>query len=228
MVITGTRKGIGKYLVEYYIQQGYFVYGCSRQDVDFSFPNYHHSIMDVFDESAIKKLISTIRASHGRLDVLINNAGIASMNHALLTPIETMQKAFNTNVFGAFLFMREAAKLMKKNHYGRIVNFVTIATPLNLEGEASYASSKGALESLTKVMAKDFADFGITINALGPTPVDTDLLRNVPQEKIDKLISFQAIKRYAKMEDISNAINFFIQPESEFITGQIIYLGGIS
>ena len=147
MIITGSRKGIGQYLVEYYIQQGYFVYGCSRQDVDFSFPNYHHTIMDVFDESAIKKLMSTIRASHGRLDVLINNAGIASMNHALLTPIETMQKAFNTNVFGAFLFMRESAKLMKKNHYGRIVNFVTIATPLNLEGEASYASSKGALES---------------------------------------------------------------------------------
>ena len=228
MIITGTRKGIGKYLVEYYINKGYTIYGCSRQEVDFSFPDYHHTVMDVFDETAVINLISKVRKSHGRLDVLINNAGIASMNHSLLTPMDTMEKAYKTNVFGAFLFMRESAKLMKKNKFGRIVNFVTIATPLNLEGEASYASSKGALESLTKVMAKDLGENGITINAIGPCPVDTDLLKNVPQEKVDKLLSYQSIKRYAKMEDISNTIDFFIDPKSEFITGQIIYLGGIS
>jgi len=80
--------------------------------------------MEVSDEQKVKEMLKTIKNEHGRLDVLINNAGIASMNHALLTPMSTMYKVFDTNVFGAFLFCRESAKLMKKNNYGRIVNFL--------------------------------------------------------------------------------------------------------
>lgn len=228
MMITGTRKGIGKYLVEYYCAQGYTVVGCSREAADYTLPNYTHYLADVADEKAVKAMFLDVRNKFGRLDVLLNNAGIASMNHILLTPMETVSKIFSTNTFGTFLFCREAAKLMKKNKYGRIVNFATVATPLKLEGEAIYAASKAAVVSLTQVLSHELAEYGITVNAMGPTPVLTDLIRYVPKAKMDALVNRQAVKRFGEMEDISNVIDFFIRLESSFVTGQTIYLGGVS
>lgn len=227
MLITGTRKGIGRYLVEYYTDKGYEVFGCSRGEVDFSIANYHHYCLDVAHEAQVREMFTWIRKSCGRLDALINNAGIASMNHILLTPKATVEKILNTNVIGTFLFCREAAKLMQTGKFGRIVNFATVATPLKLEGEAIYAASKAAIVSLTEILARELAPFGITVNAVGPTPVQTDLIRSVPQEKMDALLDRQAIRRFGEMKDISNVIDFFICPESDFITGQVLYLGGV-
>ena len=145
-LITGTRKGIGKYLVEHYIKRGHIVVGCSREVPDWTIQGYKHYEADVSDEKAVLQIFSGIRKEYGRLDNLINNAGIASMNHTILTPLSSVHSVLNTNVVGTFLFCREAAKLMQKNKYGRIVNFATVATPLKLEGEALYAASKAAMQ----------------------------------------------------------------------------------
>ena len=226
-LITGTRKGIGKYLVEHYIKRGHIVVGCSREVPDWTFKGYKHYEADVSDEKAVLQIFSGIRKEYGRLDNLINNAGIASMNHTILTPLSSVHSVLNTNVVGTFLFCREAAKLMQKNKYGRIVNFATVATPLKLEGEALYAASKAAVVTLTQILAREFADLGITVNAVGPTPIKTDLIRGVPQAKMDSLLSRQAIREYGTFEDVSNVIDFYLMPESRFVTGQVIYLGGV-
>ena len=226
-LITGTRKGIGKFLVQYYISQGHQVIGCSRGGIDWQMGDYVHYAADVSDESAVKRIFSDIRKTYYRLDNLINNAGIASMNHSLLTPTLTVRKVLDTNLIGTFLFCREAAKLMKKNNYGRIVNFTTIAIPLKLQGEAIYVASKAAILSLTEVLAREFAGFGITVNAIGPVPVETDLIRSIPAEKIEQLLARQAIPRFGEFEDIANVIDFYFKRESNFITGQNIFLGGI-
>ena len=110
----------------------------------------------------------------------------------------------------------------------RIVNFATVATPLRLEGEAAYAASKAALVNLTQVCAKELSEFGITINAVGPTPVPTDLIKNVPKAKMDALLNQQAIKRFGEFRDVLNAIEFFLDEKSDFITAQVIYLGGVN
>jgi 3-oxoacyl-[acyl-carrier protein] reductase len=227
MLITGTSKGIGKYLVKYYSDQGYSIVGCARSAVDYECANYQHFCLDVSDESAVMRMFAEIRKTHGRLDVLINNAGIASMNHLLLTPIRSVHNIFNTNVVAAFLFCREAVKVMQIRKYGRIVNFATVATPLKLEGESVYAASKAAVVSFTEVLAREAAPYNITINAVGPTPIKTDLIKSVPPEKLDALIRRQAIPRFGEFQDVSNVIDFFIRPESDFITGQVIYLGGV-
>ncbi len=227
MLITGTRKGIGEQLVKHYVAQGFNVVGCSRKDVDYTFDNYQHFCLDVSHETEVKKLFFGIKKSYGRLDCLINNAGIGLANHILLTPCKTVQDIMNTNFTGTFLFCREGARLMKQNGFGRIVNLTTVATPLKLEGEAAYASSKAAVITLTQILGKELAEFGITVNAIGPTPIKTDLIRSIPKDKIRRLIDSLAVKRYGKVLDVINVIDFFIKPESDYITGQTIYLGGV-
>jgi 3-oxoacyl-[acyl-carrier protein] reductase len=225
--ITGTRKGIGKYLAQHYVKQGHRVIGCSRSEIEWSLDGYTHCIADVSDEPSIKKIFAGIRKTYGRLDHLINNAGIASMNHSLLTPLTSVHNILNTNVIGTFLCCREAAKLMKLHNYGRVVNFTTVAVPLKLAGEATYVASKGAVLSLTEVLAQEFAEFGITVNAIGPVPIATDLIRAVPKEKIDQLLARQAISRLGTFEDVTNVVDFFLKKESDFVTGQRLFLGGV-
>ena len=226
-LITGTRKGIGKFLAEHFVRQGHSVVGCSRGKPDWELDNYRHFEADVADEKAVKKMFSAVRKEFGRVDHLINNAGIASMNHCLLTPMSTIQNVLATNVVGTFLFCREAARLMERNNFGRIVNFTTVATPLRLEGEAIYAASKAAVGSLTEVLARELAPMGITVNSVGPTPIETDLIRSVPKDRMDRLIARQAIPRMGTFADVANVIDFYLRPESDFITGQNLFLGGV-
>jgi 3-oxoacyl-[acyl-carrier protein] reductase len=225
-LITGDRKGIGRSLTEYYLSLGEKVIGCSRSGSDLRHDNYDHLICDVGDEKSVKKLISIIKKKYQRIDILINNAGIASMNHILTTPVITFDKLVHTNLKGTFLLTREVSKIMRKKG-GSIINFSTVASPLNLEGEAIYASTKVAVEKLTKISARELSAFKIRVNCIGPTPVYTDLIKAVPKNKIEKLISSQAIKRLGTFEDIKNVVDFFSSEKSNFITGQIIYLGGV-
>lgn len=227
IIITGTRKGIGRYLAEQYLHEGDVVYGCSRRICDIEHPNYHHTRLDVSDETEVVSFVRNVYKNHKHIDVLINNAGCASMNHFLLTPYDTAKKVFNTNFFGTFLMCREVAKYMVKAKTGRIVNYSTVAVALNLHGELVYSASKAAIEQLTRVLADEIGESGITVNAVGPTPIDTDLIKNVPEEKLQDLLSHQCIKRFGKFEDVKNVIDFFLRPESNFITAQTIYLGGV-
>lgn len=227
MLISGTRKGIGRSLAEYYTSQGIQVVGFSRKPFEGQLEGYSHHLVDITDETAVLNLFSVIRKQYGRLDYLLNNAGIASMNHILLTPTATIRKILETNVIGSLVCCRESAKLMKGNQFGRIVNFGSVATPLKLEGEAIYAASKAAVISYTEILARELASFGITVNAVAPTPVKTDLIGSVPEDKLQALLARQAIKRYGEVGDICNVIDFFLNEKSDFVTGQTIYLGGV-
>ena len=227
-LITGTSRGIGRFLAEHYAELGHQVVGLSRQEADFSHPQYRHMQVDITDESQVLSVFKELHAVYGGLDHLINNAGIASMNLALLTPLKTVEQIFATNVFGTFLTCREAARLMKKERFGRIINLSTIAMSLALEGESVYAASKAAVVTMTEILAREFAPWNITVNALAPAPTDTNLIRNVPKDKIAEIINRQAIKRMGTMQDIANVTDFYLSPASSFITGQHLLLGGLS
>ncbi len=211
-VITGASRGIGAYLAAHLSPADGTTHHWSRS-----------SGVDVTDESSVRKAFAGLK----RIDNLINCAGIAAMNHALLTPMDRVEKILQTNVAGTFLMCREAARLMMRQGGGRIVNFSSVAVPLNVEGEAIYAASKAAVETLTKILAREFAPMGITVNAVGPNPIETDLIRGVPPAKLHSLVRRQAIPEMGKMEDVANVVEFFLRPESRMVTGQVIYLGGV-
>jgi 3-oxoacyl-[acyl-carrier protein] reductase len=227
IVITGSSKGIGKYLAQRYCARGYDVIGCSRGESGFHHERYQHYRVNVHDEVGVKAMFEDMRKRHSHLTGLVNNAGIAAMNHALLTPVSTLRNILDTNIVGTFLFCRESARWMARAKTGRIVNFSTVAVPMRLEGEAAYAASKAAIESLTHILAREFSPLGITVNAVGPGPIRTDLTRAVPEEKLAALVERLAVKRLCEFADVENVVDFFLRPESAQVTGQTIYLGGV-
>jgi len=228
MLISGTRKGIGKYLAEYYLKKGYQVVGCSRNDINFKLEDYKHFNLDITDEQAVKKMFKEIRKTFGRLDALINNAGV---NHALmpvlLTPYNSALKTITINFLGTFLMSREAAKLMMKNNFGRIINFSSMAVKHEVKGEAIYTSSKAAIISLTRIMAKELYGYGITCNVIAPSAIKTDMLDNINEKELNNVLRLNAIDKLGNMKDVSNAIDWIIKSESDSITSQVIFLGGV-
>ena len=228
VVVTGTSKGIGRAIAEHYLGRGWQVAGCSRRESDLAHASYRHHVVDVTNEQQVVEMVRATAKEFGRIDGLVNNAGIAAMNHLLLTPATTASSVMATNYLGSFVFLREVAKVMSRKKSGSIVNFSTVAVAYNLEGEAAYAASKAAVESLTRVAARELGPLGIRVNAVGPTPIPTALIRTVPKEKIDALLARQAIPRFGEFSDVINVIDFFLEPRSGYVTGQVLYLGGAS
>jgi 3-oxoacyl-[acyl-carrier protein] reductase len=228
VVITGATRGIGLELAEHFLTAGDEVIGCGRTPTTLFHPNYTHRCVDVTLADEVDEFFEELSERPGKLDALINNAGIASMNSLALTPLETARRIVDTNLLGSFSFTRAALRLMRGSGSARIVNFTSVAVPLSLEGEAIYAASKSAVETLTRISARELAPFGITCNAVGPSPIRTGLVAGVPQHKLQALIDAQPIRRWAVPADVVNVVDFFLRPESHMVTGQVIYLGGVA
>jgi 3-oxoacyl-[acyl-carrier protein] reductase len=228
ILITGSSRGLGKALAEHYLNTGDNVYGCARSEGTIEHDNYYHYQVDIASPEDVKNLFISLRKEIRQLDAMINNAGIASMNAFALTPVESFQKIFDINVQGTFLFCQKAFGLLKRSPHPRIINMSTVAVPLQLEGESIYAASKSAVETLTRIIAKEYGGFGITCNAIGPSPIETALIKGVAKDKIAKLVKRQAVQKMATEEDVINLADFFLRPESNMISGQVIYIGGVS
>ena len=230
ILITGTRKGLGKAMALHALAQGDSVVGCSRREgiTELEHDRYrHYGGIDVGKENDVVSMVRSVKRDFGRLDGLVCNAGIASMNHLMATPFQTAESVMATNYLGTFVVMREAAKIMARQKFGRMVTLSSVAVPLDLEGEAVYGASKAAVEHLTRVAAREFGPLGITVNGIGPTPIRTDLIRGVPEEKLRALVDRQAIPRFGEERDVLNVLDFFLSEASDFVTGQVVYLGGL-
>jgi 3-oxoacyl-[acyl-carrier protein] reductase len=227
VLITGATRGIGEALVRHCLDAGDHVIGCGRSKASVAHERYTHCAVDVTDCGQVDGLFETVRGRFKTLDVLVNNAGVASMNAIALTPVETAKRMVDTNVIAPFSFTRAAVRLMRRSGAGRIVNITSVAVPLRLEGEAIYAASKSALETFTRIAAREFGPFGITCNAIGPSPIKTALVAGVSDEKLRRIVDAQAVRRWAVPADVVNVVDFFLRPESGMVTGQVIYLGGI-
>lgn len=226
-LVTGSTRGVGRLIAEHFLAGGAHVMGIARGGSDLAHLNYRHFEVDVADPTAVASLFASLRLEGGRLDIVVNNAAVLTSQYAMIMPAASAQAMVNVNLLAPFLVSREAAKLMRKGKWGRIINIGSMAASLEPEGDSVYAACKAALSVLAGVMAKEFAPMNVTCNTLGITAIETDMLRQLPREKIDEVIAGLPIPRYATEDDILNVIDFFASERSSYITAQTVFLGGV-
>ena len=227
VVVTGARKGIGRMLADHFLAEGARVIGLSRGDASITHANYEHRSLDVGDNLAVKSAFAAISRTHGRVDIVVNNAAVATSSHALLMPTSRAEEMVRTNLLGGFYVACEAAKLMRKGKFGRIINIGSMASVLEPVGDSIYAATKAASMTLAGVLAKEFASYGITVNTLAVSALQTDMLGELPREKVDALLAALPLPRLATPDDVFNVVDFFASSESSYVTAQTVFLGGV-
>ena len=228
VLVTGSRRGVGKFVCEHFLAHGANVVGLARGEANIDHPAYTHVKVDLENESEILGAFRTLRSNGISIQILINNAAVLTSQHAMIMPIASAQAMIRTNFLAPFIVSREAAKMMRKTKWGRIINIGSMAVSLEPIGDSVYAATKAALEILANVMAKEFSSFGVTCNTLAISAFESDMLAQLPKDKIDAIIKSLPIPRYAESDDILNVIDFFASERSSYITAQTLYLGGVN
>lgn len=227
-VITGTSRGLGRSLAEYYLSRGFVIAGCSRGEATIKHPMYHHTTCNVAEEKAVVSWVRGVSKEFGRIDVLICNAGLVrSALFLSVTPGALMESFLQTNIAGVFYAMREVSKVMVRKGGGRIVAISSTMVALHEEGTAVYSATKSAITEMTRILAKELAPRGITCNVVAPGIMWTESSKELAKslEWKDYMLKRQTIPRVLRDEEICNVTDFFISPLSTAVTGQVIYLG---
>ena len=183
-------------------------------------------VADIENEQEVKALVQHIKKQYGKIDVLVNAAGIEFNENIGMIKYANMEKMFSTNVFGLIELLQYTARIMMRQKSGSIINIASVVGVNGNPGQAVYAATKGAVIALTKSAAKELAKYGIRVNAVAPGLTDTKMIRQAGEEFIQSRISRISLGRMATPEDIANAIVFLASEKSAFITGQILGVDG--
>lgn len=226
-LVTGSRRGVGRLVSEHLLDQGATVLGFARGEATFTHERYRHFQVDVGVAAQVEQAFLALRQEFPVLHILVNNAGALTAQYALIMAAGAAKTMVDTNLLGPFLVSREAAKLMRRGKWGRIINISSMAVSLEPMGDSVYAACKAGLATLGNVMAKEFAPFQVTVNTLAISAFATDMLGQLPQDRIREVVAGLPIPRFAEAEDILNVIDFFASERSSYITAQTLYLGGV-
>lgn len=181
---------------------------------------------DVSDYDQVQDTVRETVAALGKLDVLVNNAGIGKAQPFLQITKENWERHLHVHLFGSFYCAQAAAREMAQRRYGRIINIASVAGLMGPIDLAPYGAAKAGIIGLTRAAALDLADYGITVNAIAPGPIDTELLRTWPEEALRERAQHLPIARLGKVEEIAHAALFLASPESGFINGAVLVVDG--
>ena len=224
-LVTGASRGVGKSICDILLADGYFVEGCSRSPGVIPDNAYCHTQLDIGNAEGVKDWIQSVQRRHGRIDVVVNNAGIYRAAPVLIMSPEIAEEVMRVNFLGTFYVCREAARAMKRNRYGRIINISSIAVTLKDESTAVYTASKSAVTSFSQVLARELAPFGITCNVIELSIFQSQITENLPQNVRNRVVDRLTVKRYAKQSDIRNALHYVTGADSDYVSGQVLKLG---
>lgn len=231
LLITGSSRGVGLEIANYFINNNAVVIGLSRGTSAINNINYYHYSVNLSEPEEILSVFKSIAKNHKKIDIVINNAAVLTSQYSMIMPLKNAIDMVNIDLIAVFLVSRESAKLMRKNAYGRIINIGSMAASLEPAGDSLYAACKAGINTMANVMAKEFASMNVTCNTIAITAIETDMLKQhspIAQIKIQEIIHNLPIPRMAKIDDILNVVDFFSSERSSYITAQIIYLGGIN
>jgi len=234
--ITGASRGIGLATAELFAQNRAIVYanarttGCldplaeklQKEQNATLIPLY----FDVTDNKSVKDAVVRIKKEQGRIDVLINNAGV--MKDAMIGMIsgDMMRELFEVNVFAVAELLQLSARIMKKQNNGSIINIASIVGVSGNKGQLAYSASKGAVISLTKTAAKELAEFNIRVNAVAPGMIDTDMFNSIGEELVSEYIRSIGMNKLGTPDDVANVCMFLASDLSSYITGQVLGVDG--
>jgi 3-oxoacyl-[acyl-carrier protein] reductase len=227
VVVTGASRGLGRLLADYFLTEGAHVVGVSRGESDLVHAEYLHHTADITDDRAVQALFVAVARAHGRVDIVINNAAVLTSIHAMLMPAARAEEMVRTNLLGSLYVAREAAKVMRKRSFGRIIGIGSMASTLEPIGDSVYAATKAASMTLTGVLAKEFAGYGITVNTVAVSALETDMFRQLSRDRVDAVVAGLPLPRLATPDDIFNVIDFFASTRSSYVTAQTVFLGGV-
>lgn len=234
-LVTGASRGIGAAVAERLAQDGFNVivnYAGSTaaaeavvQKIEAAGSKALMAQADVADPAAVRRMFDAAEQAFGGVDVLVNNAGIMALSNIAATDDASFDRQVSVNLKGSFNTMREAAARLRNG--GRIINFSSSVVGLLQPGYGVYAATKGAVEAMTSVLAKELRGRNITVNAVAPGPTATDLfLTGKSPELIDKLAKMAPLERLGKPADIADAVAFLAGPDGGWINGQVLRANG--
>lgn len=228
-IITGAAQGIGKQIAQQFADDGAIVYACDRQDFTSENSRIRPLVMDVTDANSVKTAFMQIYKAEGRIDCLVNNAGIVYNRKIGMIIREETERMFLVNVIAVLEMIQLVSRLMARNGGGSIVNIASVTAVLGSPGQVAYSATKGAIIAMTKSAAKELATQGIRVNAVAPGIVKTERFAELYEangEKIDARIQRIALGRLGTPEDIANACSFLASDRASYISGQILGVDG--
>ena len=172
------------------------------------------------------KMRDKVVSEFGKIDILVNNAGIVKDKSFVKMTSEMWDDVISVNLTGTFNCTKAVIDGMLERRYGRIVNISSVIGRMGNRGQANYAASKAGIIGLTQTLAKEFADKGVTVNAVAPGFIGTDMLKSVPDKIMEKILAQIPMGRLGKPEEIASAVTYLVSPEAGYITGQVIDVNG--
>lgn len=236
VLITGSSRGIGAAIARRLNDEYKIIINYNKskdnafalmQELRETNPNVIAIKANVSDESEVENMFSIAEKNFGHVDILINNAGVSHFSLIQDIDFSTWKDVINTNLNSVFLNSKRAIPNMISNQYGVIINMSSIWGDFGASMEALYSTSKGAINTFTKAMAKELAPSGIRVNAIAPGIVETDMMKNdFSMEELEELKNEVATNRFAKPEEIAGLVSYLISDEASYITGDIIHING--
>lgn len=238
-LITGSSRGIGKACALRLAQKGFDIivnYNSSEEAANGTVSEItalgRRALAIKADTSDLKQVQDMFRAAFkelGRLDVLVNNAGVVNDAYLLMLNAESVQRSLDINIRGCFNCAQQAALKMMKNRSGKIINISSVSSVHALAGQSVYSATKGAVNSMTAALAKELAPYGIQVNAVAPGFVETEMIDAVPEEKLKEYLEVIPMKRFAKSQEIAEAVSLLADGTLSYMTGQVLIMdGGLS
>ena len=233
-IVTGGAQGFGLAITERFIKSGakVIIWDIDKEKAEIALKkinskNCFYEIVDVTNFDEIKKILNDIESNHGKIDIFINNAGIAGINTTVAEyPLEEWNKVIDLNLNAVFYCCKAVVPFMIKNNYGRIVNIASIAGKEGNPNASAYSSSKAGVIGLTKSLGKELALKNIAVNCVTPAAAKTRIFDQMTQEHIDYMLSKIPRNRFAKVDELASLVCWLASEENSFTTAAVFDLSG--